>query len=325
MKNVLICGGAGYIGSHMVKLLAEAGYDVTTFDNLSTGHREAVKWGHWFEGDLLDTLSLEAVFRKTKFDAVIHFAARSLVGESMVRPSLYYQNNVVGTFNLLEKMVEHGVPSIVFSSTAAVYGEPQATPIHESHPILPINPYGRTKAAVETMLRDYAAAYRLRSVSLRYFNAAGADPEGSIGESHQPETHLIPNVLRSLLETERVLQIFGDDYPTPDGTCVRDYIHVSDLCDAHLLALDYLDKNEGAYSFNLGNGQGFSILEVIRGAEEIVGKPIAYTLSPRRPGDPAVLVADSQRARSELRWRPRYTDIREIIETAWQWHRNPTY
>lgn len=325
MRNLLVLGGAGYIGSHMVKLLAEAGYNVTTFDNLSSGHRDAVKWGDWFEGDLLDVYALEAVFRKQQFDAVIHFAARSLVGESMVRPGLYYQNNVVGTFNLLEKMVEHNVPKIVFSSTAAVYGEPQSSPIHESHPVQPINPYGRTKAAVEGMLKDYAAAYRLRAVSLRYFNASGADPEGVIGESHTPETHLIPNVLRSVLEPDRTLQIFGDDYPTSDGTCVRDYIHVNDLCDAHLLALEFLTQQEGSHSFNLGNGHGFSIKEVIDSAAEVIGKPVPYSVAPRRPGDPATLVADSQRARSELRWRPRYTDIREIIETAWQWHRSPSF
>jgi len=319
--RVLVCGGAGYIGSHMVKLLAGAGHEVTTFDNLSTGHRWAVKWGIFVEGDLLDSAALTKLFAESSFDAVMHFSARSLVGESVTNPALYYLNNVVGTFNLLEAMRTAGVRKFVFSSTAATFGNPVKETIDENHPQQPINPYGQTKLAVEKMLSDYAPAYGLSSVSLRYFNAAGANPDGEIGEAHEPETHLIPNVLKAALDARRRLKVFGADYPTPDGTCVRDYIHILDLCQAHLLALEYMAENEGAYGFNLGNGQGFSILEVIRTAEVVTGKPIPYDVEGRRPGDPPVLVADSLRARQVLGWEPHYTDIQSIIKTAWDWHR----
>ena len=323
--HVLICGGAGYIGSHMVKLLAEQGYSVTIFDNLSTGHREAVKWGTLVQGDLLDTDALDALFKSNQFDAVMHFSAKSLVGESVEKPALYYLNNVIGSYNLLEQMRLHDVGKFVFSSTAATFGNPQTATIDENHPQVPINPYGRTKLAVEYILGDYAQAYGLRSVSLRYFNAAGADPSGMIGESHDPETHLIPNVLKAVLGAGSSLRIFGDDYDTADGTCVRDYIHVNDLCEAHLLALKYMDKQDGAQAYNLGNGKGFSVLEVLNAAMSVIGKKIPYEIVERRPGDPATLVANSQLVTEQLNWKPVFTQIDEIISTAWNWHNNSTY
>lgn len=319
--HILVCGGAGYIGSHMVKLLSESGHSVTTFDNLSTGHRVAVKWGDFVEGDLLNPADLEKLFAENDFDAVMHFSARSLVGESVAEPELYYRNNVVGTFNLLEAMRATGVNKFVFSSTAATFGYPVRDAIDEEHPQNPINPYGQTKLAVEKMLEDYAPAYGLRSVSLRYFNAAGADPEGEIGEAHDPETHLIPNVLKAALDSSRRLKVFGNDYTTRDGTCVRDYIHILDLCRAHLLALEFIEGEGGAHGFNLGNGQGFSILEVIHAAREVTGREIPFDMAERRAGDPPVLVANSERARQVLGWSPQYTDIKSIIKTAWDWHR----
>jgi UDP-glucose 4-epimerase len=321
--NILVCGGAGYIGAHMCKTLAEAGHEVTVFDNLSTGHAAAVRWGRLVGGDLLRRDEIEHAFRSYGFDAVMHFSARSLVGESMTRPDLYYQNNVAGTANLLDTMVEFGVKTFIFSSTAAVYGMPQYTPIDEQHPKVPINPYGRTKLTVEAMLSDYGAAFDLRSVTLRYFNAAGAEPGAGIGEKHDPETHLIPNVLRSVLNpSANPLKVFGADYDTPDGTCVRDYIHVTDLCDAHLRALDYLQKGGNSEIFNLGNGKGFSVLEVIYTAKAVTGRNVPYKVVDRRPGDPAVLVASADKARKVLGWQPRYTGLSEVIETAWQWHRS---
>ena len=323
--HVLICGGAGYIGSHMVKLLAEQGYTVTIFDNLSTGHREAVKWGTLVQGDLLDTDALDALFKSNQFDAVMHFSVKSLVGESVEKPALYYLNNVIGSYNLLEQMRLHDVGKFVFSSTAATFGNPQTATIDENHPQVPINPYGRTKLAVDYILGDYAQAYGLRSVSLRYFNAAGADPSGMIGESHDPETHLIPNVLKAVLGAGSNLRIFGDDYDTADGTCIRDYIHVNDLCEAHLLALKYMDKQDGAQAYNLGNGQGFSVLEVLNAAMSVIGKKIPYEIVERRPGDPATLVANSQLVTEQLNWKPVFTQIDEIISTAWNWHNNSTY
>ena len=323
--HVLICGGAGYIGSHMVKLLAEQGYTVTIFDNLSTGHREAVKWGTLVQGDLLDTSALETLFKSNQFDAVMHFSAKSLVGESVEKPALYYLNNVIGSYNLLEQMRLYDVNKFVFSSTAATFGNPQTATIDESHPQVPINPYGRTKLAVEYILGDYAQAYGLRSVSLRYFNAAGADPSGMIGESHDPETHLIPNVLKAVLGAGSNLRIFGDDYDTADGTCIRDYIHVNDLCEAHLLALKYMDTQDGAQAYNLGNGKGFSVLEVLNAAMSVVGKKIPYEIVERRPGDPATLVANSQLVTEQLNWKPVFTQIDEIISTAWNWHNNSSY
>jgi UDP-glucose 4-epimerase len=323
--KILLCGGAGYIGSHMAKHLAGFGHQVAVFDNLSTGHREAVQWGELVEADLLDPPSLERVFGEDRFDAVMHFCARSLVGESVQQPYAYYANNVTGTLNLLEAMQRHGVDRLVFSSTAAVYGQPVSALIGENHPTAPINPYGASKLMVERMLADAAQAYGLRSVTLRYFNAAGASAGGEIGEAHQPETHLIPNVLRAALGTGPGLRIFGDDYPTPDGTCVRDYVHVDDLAQAHQLALDYMEDHAGAHVFNLGNGSGFSVREVIVAAQQVTGMDIPCEVAPRRAGDPAVLVASSAKAREQLGWQPRHTGLASIIESAWRWHRNPRF
>ncbi len=323
--NILVCGGAGYIGSHMVKMLTEAGHQVTTFDNLSTGHREAVKWGKLVVGDLLDEPVLRQLFADNRFDAVMHFSAKSLVGESVVEPAGYYRNNVIGTLHLLDAMRAAGVKRFVFSSSAATFGNPEADRIDENHPQAPINPYGETKLMVERMLRDYADAFGLHSVSLRYFNAAGADPSGEIGESHQPETHLIPNVLKAALDPQQKLKVFGQDYPTPDGTCVRDYIHINDLCQAHLLALGYMDNRAGAFGFNLGNGQGFSIMEIIQAAEQVTGQKIPYESCDRRPGDPPILVANATRAKKELGWQPQYVNITAILKTAWDWHRKSLF
>ncbi len=323
--DILLCGGAGYIGSHMLKWLAMRGYRVTVLDNLSTGHREAVRWGELVEADLLDPTALERVFSGRHFDAVMHFCARSLVGESVAQPYDYYANNVTGTLNLLQAMQRHGVGKLVFSSTAAVFGNPVSERLDEDHPKAPINPYGASKLMVERMLQDAASAYGLRSVALRYFNAAGASPEGDIGESHQPETHLIPNAVRAALGAGPALKVFGDDYPTPDGTCVRDYVHVDDLAQAHELALGYMAANEGAHAFNLGNGQGFSVRGVIEATSRVVGKPVPFEFAPRRTGDPAVLVASSERARSVLGWSPGYADIDVIIDTACRWHRSQRY
>ena len=324
MTHVLVCGGAGYIGAHMTKLLAAEGYRVTVFDNLSTGHRAAVRWGELVEGDLLDPTSLRRAFAGRGVDAVMHFSALSLVGDSVSHPYAYYRNNVVGTLGLLEAMREAGVDRLVFSSTAAVYGVPQVSPIDEAQPLAPINPYGASKAMVERVLADAALAYGLRSVSLRYFNAAGADPEGEIGESHSPETHLVPNLLKAALDGSAV-RIFGDDYATRDGTCVRDYVHVNDLAQAHLLALDYMSAHAGAHAFNLGNGIGFSVLEVVEAACRVAGRPVTCERAPRRAGDPPVLVAASEAARRALGWQPRLTDIEAIVATAWRWHRAARY
>ena len=319
--SILVCGGAGYIGSHMVRLLLERGFSVTVLDNLSTGHAEAVGEAELVECDLLDAARLAQVLAKRRFDAVMHFCALSLVGESVRQPLAYYQNNVSGTLNLLAEMQRQDIRRLVFSSTAAIFGEPEQALIDESHPARPINPYGRSKWMVEQILADAASAWGLRSVSLRYFNAAGASPSGAIGESHDPETHLIPNVLKSVLAGGASLKVFGNDYPTPDGTCVRDYIHVDDLAEAHLAALSWMENQPGAVAFNLGNGRGFSVLEVIEAASKVTGQNIPYSVEGRRPGDPAVLVASADKARRELGWQPRYRDIEPIIETAWQWHR----
>jgi len=323
--HVLVCGGAGYIGSHMAKWLAARDVAVTVLDNLSTGHREAVRWGELVQADLLDPAALERAIAGRRYDAVMHFCARSLVGESMTRPYDYYANNVSGTLNLLRAMQRHGVERLVFSSTAAVFGQPVSDRIDEDHPKAPINPYGASKLMVERMLADAHAAYGLRSVALRYFNAAGASPDGDIGEAHTPETHLIPNVLRAALGTGPALKVFGDDYATADGTCVRDYVHVDDLAQAHLLALAYMDRQPGAHTFNLGNGQGFSVREVIAAAQQVTGRPVPHEIAPRRAGDPAVLVASSDKARRELGWAPQYTELAPIIESAWRWHTQPCF
>ncbi|MUV15716.1 UDP-glucose 4-epimerase GalE [Noviluteimonas gilva] len=323
--HILVCGGAGYIGSHMARWLALRDHRVTVLDNLSTGHREAVQWGELVEADLLDRASLDRAFEGRRFDAVMHFCARSLVGESVQDPYAYYAANVSGTLHLLETMRRHGVDRLVFSSTAAVFGHPNSARIDEDHPKQPINPYGASKLMVERILADAAGAYGLRSVALRYFNAAGASPQATIGESHSPETHLIPNVLRAALGTGPALKVFGEDYATPDGTCVRDYVHVDDLAEAHLRALDYLDANAGAHAFNLGNGQGFSVREVIAAAEAVSGRKIPFSIEPRRAGDPAVLVAASDKARAALGWVPAYDRLEPILETALRWHRAQPY
>ncbi|PLY16465.1 MAG: UDP-glucose 4-epimerase GalE [Sedimenticola sp.] len=318
--NVLVCGGAGYIGSHMVKMLHRAGHEVVTFDNLSTGYRHAVKWGEFVRGDLLNQTDLVKLFQGRHFDVVMHFSARSLVGESVQNPALYYRNNVIGTFNLLEEMRKRKIGKFIFSSSAAVYGNPVTDRIDENQPTNPINPYGRTKLMVEQMLKDFEAAFGINSVSLRYFNAAGADPEGELGEEHNPETHLIPNILKAALGQGPELKIFGDDYDTRDGTCVRDYIHINDLCSAHLKAVEYLENNPGCHVFNLGNGSGFSVKEILQAAEQVVGKPIAHKIVERRSGDPATLVADASCATAHFGWKPGFTDIGKIIATAWDFH-----
>ena len=321
-QNVLVCGGAGYIGSHMARLLAENGHRLTVVDNLSTGRREALGWGDFVEADIRDAAAMRRLLADRPFDAVFHFSALIVVSESVVEPVKYYDNNVVGTLNLLRAMLEAGVRRFVFSSTAAVYGNPVTDLIKEDHPLAPLNPYGRSKLMVEQMLGDLARSDGLRSVSFRYFNAAGAHPDGRIGEAHDPETHLIPNVIKSVLEPTTPLQVFGSDYPTRDGTCVRDYVHVNDLCRAHLAALTFLDREEGAHVFNLGNGRGFSVLEVIEAVRRVTGAKIAFDFAPPRESDAAVLVADSGLARERLGWTPGYEEIGDIIETAWNWHRS---
>ena len=322
--HILVCGGAGYVGSHACLALARAGHEVTVLDNMLTGHREAVRWGRLVDADILKPETLDAAFDR-KVDAVMHFCARSLVGESVTDPYAYYQNNVTGTVNLLEAMRRHGVDRVVFSSTAAVFGNPVSDMIDEDHPKNPINPYGASKLMVERVLADAANAYGLRSVALRYFNAAGAAADEGIGESHEPETHLIPNALKAAAGEGAGLKVFGNDYPTPDGTCVRDYVHVLDLADAHLRALDWMDREPGAHRFNLGNGNGFSVLQVIEAARKVTGRDIPYEIGPRRAGDPPVLVASSTQAREKLGWTPKFDRIEPIIETAWAWHESPAY
>ncbi|MBU2833741.1 MULTISPECIES: UDP-glucose 4-epimerase GalE [Acidithiobacillus] len=318
-QPILVVGGAGYIGSHMAKMLVQSGHEVLILDNLSTGFREAARYGRLLEGDLADTALLERIFGETPVAAVMHFAALSQVGESIREPARYYRNNVANTQNLLETMLRHNVRRFIFSSTAALFGEPEYTPIDEQHPQRPINPYGRSKRMVEEMLADHDSAYGLRFVSLRYFNAAGADPEGELGERHDPESHLIPLVLQAASSRQAQIAIYGDDYPTPDGTCIRDYVHVWDLCSAHLLALEHLLADRESNTFNLGNGQGFSVQEVIDTARRVTGRGIPADVQPRRPGDPAVLVADSQKARDTLNWKPRFADLTAMMEHAWSW------
>ncbi|MDX1697779.1 MAG: UDP-glucose 4-epimerase GalE [Thiohalobacterales bacterium] len=318
---ILVIGGAGYIGSHMVLDLLRAGYPVVVLDNLSRGHRALVPGGEFIEGDMGDAETLRQLFAEHPVQAVMHFAAHSLVGESVEQPLVYYRNNVANTVTLLEEMGRAGIPHFIFSSTAAVYGEPVKTPIAEDHPCAPTNPYGATKLAVERMLADVSAAGGLTWSILRYFNAAGADRSGKVGERHQPETHLIPLVLQVATGERELIRMFGDDYPTPDGTCVRDYVHVSDLTRAHLLALEHLLGGGGNTTYNLGNSTGYSVREIIEAAREITGHAIPAEVAPRRPGDPAVLIADSASIRQELGWQPAYEDVREIIRSAWAWHR----
>ncbi|MHB8367210.1 MAG: UDP-glucose 4-epimerase GalE [Acidithiobacillus sp.] len=319
--SILVVGGAGYIGSHMAKMLVQSGHEVIVLDNLSTGFRDAVRYGRLIEGDLADETLVDQIFAENSIAAVMHFAALSQVGESVREPARYYRNNVANTQNLLDAMLRHGVKRFIFSSTAAIFGEPETPAIDEQHPQRPINPYGRSKRMVEEMLGDYDSAYGLRSVCLRYFNAAGADLEGELGERHDPESHLIPLVLQAASGRRDHIAIYGNDYPTPDGTCVRDYIHVWDLCSAHLLALEHLLADGESDAFNLGNGKGFSVQEVIDTARRVTGQPIREIIQERRVGDPAVLVADSQKARQILGWEPRFEGLGTIIAHAWEWER----
>jgi UDP-glucose-4-epimerase GalE len=315
-----VTGGAGYIGSHTVRLLLDRGYDVTVLDNLSKGYRDNVPEGRLVEMDIADTKALTAVLKESGAEAVVHFAAFIAVGESMREPARYFSNNVCGSLSLLAAMVEAGVKHMVFSSSAAVYGNPHATPILETFPIRPVNAYGESKAMVETLLRWFDEIHRITSVRLRYFNACGADPQGRLGERHVPETHLIPLVLRAV-ETGQPVTVFGDDYETPDGTCIRDYVHVNDLAQAHIQSLEYLLGGGASDAFNVGTGTGHTVLEIIRAVEEVTGRKVPYTTGPRREGDPPALVAASDKLRAGLGWKPQYTDLREIVRHAWDFAR----
>ncbi|MDR0715529.1 MAG: UDP-glucose 4-epimerase GalE [Puniceicoccales bacterium] len=321
--KILVFGGAGYIGSHVVKCLLGNCYEPIVVDNLSFGHRQAVLTDEFEQADLLNVKSIDRVFDKHKIDAVIHLAAFIQVGESVANPAKYYRNNVVGTLNLLDSMVRHGVKKIVFSSTAALFGSPQYTPIDEAHPKNPINPYGQSKLMIERIFEDYHKAYGLSHIALRYFNASGADKDGQIGESHNPETHLIPLVLKAINGERGNVKIFGSDYDTPDGTCLRDYIHVEDLAEAHRLAIEATDRFSGG--LNLGTSIPTSVKEIIGAAEKITGKkcPVEYAL--RREGDPSKLYASNEKAKEILHWAPKYTDIERIIQTAWNWEKNKKF
>lgn len=317
---ILIVGGAGYIGSHVNKVLNERGYETIILDNLSYGHEESVKWGTLCKCDLANINEVDAIFTKYDINAVMHFSSFIDVGESVRNPEKYYNNNVVNTMNLLNVMLKHDVKKFIFSSTCATYGIPQKIPLTENHPQNPINPYGWTKLMVERILKDYDTAYGLKSVILRYFNASGADESGIIGEWHNPETHLIPLILDAAMGKREDIKIFGTDYDTPDGTCIRDYIHVTDLADAHILSLEYLNKNNQSNQFNLGNGQGFSVREVIESVKRVTGRNFNVTQTQRREGDPAILIGSSKKAKDTLGWDPQYVNIDKIIETAWNWH-----
>jgi UDP-glucose-4-epimerase GalE len=318
--NVLVTGGAGYIGAHCCQELAGRGFHPVVYDNLATGHREHVRWGEFFEGDIADAARLDAVCKRFPIEAVMHFAAFIEVGESVSDPLKYYGNNVAGSLQLLRAMVRHGIRHLVFSSSAAVYGEPRQVPIDENHPARPLSPYGWTKLMVETMLADCEKAHGLRWMALRYFNAAGADPAAQIGEWHEPESHLIPRILDAARDGERPAHVYGTDYPTPDGSCIRDYIHVADLARAHVLALERLLAGSPGGAFNLGQGRGYSVLEVLRCAAEVTGKQFPIQIGPRRPGDPPVLIASNQKARELLGWIPEQSSLENIIASAWKWH-----
>lgn len=322
---ILVCGGAGYIGSHINKQLNKEGYKTVVFDNLVYGHREAVKWGDFVQGDLANVDDIEAVFTKYDIEAVFHFAAYAYVGESVTEPEKYYYNNVVNTLNLLKVMREHGCDKIIFSSTCATYGEPDKVPITEDMPQNPINPYGMTKLTVERIFMDYGRAYGLKYAVLRYFNAAGADPECEIGESHDPETHIIPLVLDAASGKRPDIKVFGTDYDTKDGSCIRDYIHVTDLASAHLLAIHYLEMGGKSDFFNLGNAKGTSVLEVIDSVKRVTGRDFKVTLSDRRSGDPEILVGSLDKAIKVLGWKPKYTNIDTIVKHAWNWHERAEY
>ncbi len=320
--KILVVGGAGYIGSHMAKMLSLRDFKPITLDNLSTGYRDSVRYGEFIEGDLSDSDLLDQIFTSSHIHAVMHFSSNIEVGESVQNPSKYYRNNFGNTINLLDAMVRNDVNNLVFSSTAAIFGEPVYTPIDEKHGRNPINAYGKSKYMVEMALQDYERAYGLRSVCLRYFNAAGADPDGELGERHNPETHLIPLILQAASGRRDSISIFGQDYNTRDGSCVRDYIHIVDLCSAHLLAVSDLMDGSQSRQYNLGNGLGFSVLDVIEEVKQITGKRFRLKEEGRRDGDPAILIADSTLARSELKWSPIYTDLAEIVKHAWQWEQN---
>ncbi len=321
--SILVTGGAGYIGSHTVLALKQAGYEVVILDNLVYGHRDLVEQVlqvELIEGDTSDRTLLDHLFQTRNFAAVMHFSAYAYVGESVTDPAKYYRNNVLGTLTLLESMLAASIKKFVFSSTCATYGVPNFIPITEDHPQNPINPYGATKLMVERILTDFDLAYNFKSVHFRYFNAAGANPEGLLGEDHHPETHLIPLVLQTALGKRECISVFGTDYPTPDGTCIRDYIHVNDLADAHILGLEYLLNGGESEVFNLGNGNGFSVREVIAAAEEVTERVIPVQECDRRPGDPPALIGTSEKARKILNWQPQYPGIKDIVSHAWQWH-----
>ena len=317
--KILVVGGAGYIGSHMVKMLHLAGHDVVTLDNLSNGYRDAVLFGAFIEGDIADRDLLDKLFSENQFDGVMHFASYIQVGESVEKPAMYYDNNVSNTLTLLSAMADANIKTFIFSSTAAIFGEPDYVPIDEKHGRVPINPYGHSKLMVEQILKDFDKAYGMKSVCLRYFNAAGADADGELGERHIPETHLVPLVLQAASSRRDAISIFGTDYDTPDGTCVRDYIHIEDLCSAHLTGLEYLVNGGESRQYNMGNGQGYSIREVIDAVKKVTGNDFTVIEAERRDGDPARLVADSTLLQKELGWKPKYPDLETIIEHAWNW------
>lgn len=319
-KHILVTGGAGYIGSHACKVLAQSGYIPIAYDSLVYGHEWAVKWGPLEKGDINDRYRLDEVIEKYQPIAVIHFAAYAYVGESVEDPGKYYRNNVAGTLTLLEAVRDSGIDKFIFSSTCATYGVPDQVPIQEDHPQVPINPYGASKLMIERILQDFDIAHQIRSISLRYFNAAGADPQGEIGEDHDPETHLIPLVLDAAAGIRSHITIYGDDYETSDGTCIRDYIHVTDLAHAHVLALKALETGATTKAYNLGNGEGYSVKEVIDVVKDVTGVNVPVKIGPRRPGDPARLVGDAQRIGRELAWSPDFPDLQSIVKTAWEWH-----
>lgn len=320
MKNILVVGGAGYIGSHTCKMLSQRGYNPIVFDNLIYGHREFIKWGDFILADLSNIEQIRLVFEKYKIDAVMHFAAFAYVGESVEHPQKYYTNNVVATLNLLNVMLEFNVKNFIFSSTCATYGNPQYLPIDEAHPQVPINPYGVSKLMMESILKDYTKAYDFKFISLRYFNASGCDPDCEVGENHSPETHLIPLILDAALGKRENIKVFGSDYETRDGTAIRDYIHVIDLAEAHILALESLLSGGDSDIFNLGNGQGFTVKEVIECVKSVTQQDFNVIYADRREGDPGCLIGSSEKITSRLKWKPKYDSLEAIIKTAWDWH-----